>query len=37
MAFLFVGIAITIGALLLVIVPAAIALTLVGTVRRRQP
>ena len=37
LAFLLIGIAITIGALLLVIVPAAIALTLLGAVRRRQP
>ncbi len=37
LAFLFIGIAITIGALLLVIVPAAIALMLLGTIRRRQP
>lgn len=36
LAFLFIGIAITIGALLLVIVPAAIALTVLGTLRRRQ-
>jgi len=37
LAFLFIGIAITLGALLLVAVPAAIALTLLGVVRGRQP